>query len=119
MSEDDKLELMRTAWIHVLVSEKEGWGISNLEAAACGTPSVAADAPGLRESVVDGVTGLLVPPDDPDALAAAMRSLIEDPARRDAMGREARRFSERFTWDAAADAFEDVLNRVVGAATPR
>ncbi len=119
VSEDDKLELMRTAWIHVLVSEKEGWGISNLEAAACGTPSVAADAPGLRESVVDGVTGLLVPPDDPDALAAAMRSLIEDPARRDAMGREARRFSERFTWDAAADAFEDVLNRVVGAATPR
>lgn len=119
VSEDDKLELMRTAWMHVLVSEKEGWGISNLEAAACGTPSVAADAPGLRESVVDGVTGLLVPPNDADALAAAMRTLIEDPRRLEAMGREGRRFSEGFTWEASADAFEGVLNRVVGAGTPR
>jgi glycosyltransferase involved in cell wall biosynthesis len=117
--EADKLELMRTAWMHVLVSEKEGWGISNLEAAASGTPSVAADAPGLRESVVDGVTGLLVPPDDPDALAAAIRTLTEDAARREAMGVEARRFSEGFTWEAAADAFERVLSRVVGATTPR
>lgn len=119
VSEDDKLELMRTSWLHVLASEKEGWGISNLEAAACGTPSVASNAPGLRESVVDGTTGLLVAPDDADALAAAIRTLIEDPERREAMGREARRFAEGFTWDAAADAFEGVLNRVVGAGTPR
>lgn len=118
VSEEDKLGLMRTSWMHVLASEKEGWGISNLEAAACGTPSIAADAPGLRESVVDGTTGLLVPPDDADALAAAIRALIEDPERRDAMGRQARRFAERFTWDAAADAFEGVLGRVVEAGAP-
>jgi glycosyltransferase involved in cell wall biosynthesis len=119
VSEEDKLELMRTSWLHVLASEKEGWGISNLEAAACGTPSVAADAPGLRESVVDGRTGVLVAPDDADALAAGIRTLIDDRRLRETMGREARRFSERFTWDAAADAFEALLSRVVGARTPR
>ncbi|MEO6865686.1 MAG: glycosyltransferase family 4 protein, partial [Gemmatimonadaceae bacterium] len=54
ITEREKRELLRRSWATVLASPKEGWGISNLESAACGTPVIAADSPGIRESVVDG-----------------------------------------------------------------
>jgi glycosyltransferase involved in cell wall biosynthesis len=113
VTDEQKLELMRSSWLHVLTSPKEGWGITVVEAAACGTPSVASDAPGLRESVRDGETGLLVPHEDVDALAAAVRALVSDPERREAMGRRARAFAETLSWDATADALERSLQRVV------
>jgi glycosyltransferase involved in cell wall biosynthesis len=113
VSEAEKREAFRTAWVHVLTSPKEGWGIANLEAAACGTPCLASDSPGLRESVVDGETGLLVPHGDVPALAAAVRTLLGDGALRARMGRQARAFAERFSWDASADGVEQVLAQVV------
>ena len=61
ISEEDKRDLLRRAWANVYPSPKEGWGISNIEAAACGTPSLASDAPGLRESVVNDRSGYLIP----------------------------------------------------------
>ena len=61
VSQADKIALLREAWVHVLTSSKEGWGISVLEAAACGTATIASDVPGLRDSVVHGRTGWLVP----------------------------------------------------------
>jgi glycosyltransferase involved in cell wall biosynthesis len=116
VSESEKREALRTAWVHVLTSQKEGWGIANLEAAACGTPSVASDAPGLRESVVDRETGLLVPHGDVAALTDALRTLIGDPAMRERMGRQGRAFAQGFSWNAAADGVEEVLRQVVGGA---
>lgn len=112
VSEEEKRRLFRRAWVHVLTSPKEGWGISNLEAAACGTPTVASDAPGLRDSVVDGETGFLVPHGDVAALAARLRLLIEDAPARERMGRAARAFARRFTWERAADRTEAHLERV-------
>ena len=113
VSEERKLEILRRSWVHVLTSGKEGWGISNIEAAACGTPTVASDAPGLRESVVDGETGLLVPHGDVDALTSALASLLTDPESRASLGIGARRFAEQFTWEATALGVEHVLARVV------
>jgi glycosyltransferase involved in cell wall biosynthesis len=118
VSEERKLELLRRAWVHVLTSSKEGWGISNLEAAACGVPSVASDAPGLRESVQHGTTGLLVPHGDVDALVAALDTLLQSPELRERMGRAARAFAEGFSWDASADRAERFLNRVVARGGP-
>ncbi len=115
VSEEDKLELFRRSWVHVLTSPNEGWGIANIEAAACGTPTVASDAPGLRESVRDGETGLLVPHGDVLALASALRGLLGDRSRVDTLGREARRFAEGFSWDASALRMEELLRRVVAA----
>lgn len=103
VTESRKLELLRRSWLHVLTSPKEGWGISNLEAAACGTPTVASDSPGLRESVRDGETGRLVPHGDVDALTDTLEALLLDEDTRERMAVEARRFAERFSWDAAAD----------------
>jgi glycosyltransferase involved in cell wall biosynthesis len=116
--EEDKVSELRGAWIHGLTSVKEGWGISNLEAAACGTPSVASDAPGLRESVVHEETGLLVPHEDVGALADAIQRLVVDGQLRASMGNAARAFAERYSWDAAARSMERVLTRVVEASRP-
>ena len=113
VDDDEKLSLLRSAWVHVLTSSKEGWGISILEAGACGTPTVASDAPGLREAVVDGETGLLVPHGDVEALADAIATLLGDADRRRGMGRSARGFAHRYSWDASARAFEARLGRVV------
>ncbi len=113
VEEPRKLHALRQSWVHVLTSPKEGWGISNLEAAACATPSVASDAPGLRESVVHGRTGLLVPHGDVAALADALATLLEDHELRARMGRQARAHAEGFSWDASAAAVEAVLRRVV------
>ena len=118
VSEEEKLELFRRSWVHVLTSPKEGWGIANMEAAACGTPTVASDSPGLRESVVDGRTGLLVPHGDVGRLARAVASLLDDPGRLQAMGVEARAWAEGFSWDASADAMESLLARVVASRGP-
>jgi glycosyltransferase involved in cell wall biosynthesis len=114
LGEAEKRDVLRRAWVHVLTSPKEGWGISNLEAAACGTPSVASDSPGLRESVRDGETGILVPHGDVVALADALGSLLRDEELRSRMGRQARAFAESFSWDASADRVEALLRRVVG-----
>ena len=109
VTEDRKRELLRQSWGTVLASPKEGWGITNIEAAACGTPAVAADSPGLRESVVHGRTGLLVPYGDAAPLADALASLAADPARVAALGTGARAFAEGFSWDHAADLTEEHL----------
>jgi glycosyltransferase involved in cell wall biosynthesis len=102
ITEAGKRDLLRRSWATVLASPKEGWGISNLESAACGTPVIAADSPGIRESVVDGDTGFLVPGSDVAAYAAAMRGLLDSPELVTTLGANARRFAETFTWERAA-----------------
>ena len=103
VSETEKLALLRRAWALAFASPKEGWGITNLEAAACATPVVASDSPGLRESVRDGETGLLVPHGDVAAMSAAMARIASDRSLVDTFGAAGRRFAETFTWDRAAD----------------
>ena len=104
VTDDAKRELFRRSWVHVLTSPKEGWGITNLEAAACGTPTVASDSPGLRDSVVNDETGFLVPHGDVAALADRLQRLIEDPVLRQRLSTGARRFAERFSWERTAEA---------------
>ncbi len=118
VDDESKLELFRRSWVHVLASPKEGWGIANLEAAACGTPTVASDAPGLRESVVDGETGFLVPHGDVNALARRIELILRDPELRATLGRGGRRFAESYSWDASAEAMEGALRRVVASRRP-
>jgi glycosyltransferase involved in cell wall biosynthesis len=113
VSEAEKSALLRRAWIVSLTSPKEGWGITNLEAAACGTPVVASDSPGLRESVLDGRTGFLVKHGDVSALAGAFDRIIADPALVTRLGTAGRAFAESFTWESAADHTEAHLMAMV------
>src|SRR5205807_8060348 len=102
ISEPEKLALLRRAWGLVFASPKEGWGITNLEAAACATPVVASNSPGIRESVRDGRTGFLVPHGDAAAMGAAMRRIAESRDLVASLGAAARSFAEGFTWENAA-----------------
>jgi len=113
ISEAEKHLLLRRAWALVFASPKEGWGITNLEAAASGTPVVASNSPGIRESVRDGETGFLVPHGDVHAMAEAMGRLAADRALVSSLGARARCFAETFTWERAADETERHLQGVL------
>ncbi len=115
VSEQEKRQLLRRAWAVVFPSPKEGWGITNVEAAACGTPALASDSPGLRESVRDGVTGYLVPHADRDALADKLLLLAADRSLVERLGQAARTFAEGLSWDAAARATLTQIEQVIAA----
>jgi glycosyltransferase involved in cell wall biosynthesis len=83
-------ELLAGADVSVHLSDSEGFSNSVLEALACGLPVVASDATSHPEQIEDGVTGILVAPGDPAAVADALRNIALDRARRDAMARAAR-----------------------------
>jgi glycosyltransferase involved in cell wall biosynthesis len=106
VTDEQKLALLREAWALVFTSPKEGWGITNFEAAACATPVIASDSPGLRESVRDGETGFLVPHGDLPALMAAMARITSEPALLASLGAKGRIFAERFSWARAAEETE-------------
>lgn len=117
VSEERKIDLMRSAWANVFPSPKEGWGITVIEAAACGTPSLASDSPGLRDSVCHGETGFLVPHGDIDALAARMLELADSPPLMTRLGDRARRFAEGLTWERTALETEDHLKDIIRSST--
>jgi glycosyltransferase involved in cell wall biosynthesis len=106
ISETEKLALLRRAWALAFASPKEGWGITNLEAAACATPVVASNSPGIRESVRNGETGFLTPHGDAAAMGAAMRRLAQSPGLVASLGATARTFAQTFTWERAAEETE-------------
>jgi glycosyltransferase involved in cell wall biosynthesis len=113
VSEEEKRRRLRAAWAVVFSSPKEGWGISNVEAAACGTPALASDSPGLRETVRHGETGFLVPHGDVGALAERMVALARDPDLVARLGAAARAFAVPLTWDRAALATAAQLERLI------
>ncbi|HEY2897338.1 MAG TPA: glycosyltransferase family 4 protein [Gemmatimonadaceae bacterium] len=115
ISEPQKVALLRSAWVLAFTSPKEGWGITNLEAAACATPVVASCSPGLRESVRDGETGFLVPHGDLPALVGALQRIVSDPSLVASLGSAGRRFASQFTWERAAEQTEAHLERVIAA----
>lgn len=110
VSEEDKHALLGRSWLAVTPSIKEGWGLTIVEAAAHGTPSVAfRSAGGVREAIVDGRTGLLV--DDEFEFLKAVRRLLRDADRRAEMGAAAREYARLFTWDVSAAAFAGLVAR--------
>ena len=93
----------------------ETFGIALVEAQACGVPVVASNFGGFPEVVQDGITGLLVPPQDSAALAAALRALLADPKRRQAMGEAGRRWvSAQFHWQRVAERVLEAYRIVLG-----
>ena len=100
VSEDEKAELYSRAWVNLTASSAEGWCLTVMEAATCGTPSAALRIGGLPESIVDGETGLLA--DDGPGLTAAVERLVGDHGLRETMGRAAQERASRFTWERTA-----------------
>jgi glycosyltransferase involved in cell wall biosynthesis len=113
VSEDEKVALYRAARVFVNPSEKEGWGLTVMEANACGVPVVASDAPGLRDSVHHESTGFLVPYGDVSAWAAAILRVLEDDDCWNHLRAGAIAWAGEFSWDAIADQTEAMIGRVL------
>jgi glycosyltransferase involved in cell wall biosynthesis len=103
VSRQEMYERMARAHCLLVPSLREGWGLVITEANSVGTPAVGYDAPGIRDAIRPGRTGMLAPSGDPLALADAALSLIGDPEAYGSMCREARRWAECFNWDATAE----------------
>lgn len=110
ISDDALVDLYRRSWMVASSSVREGWGMTLTEAAACGTPAVATDIPGHRDSVIDGVSGILAA--SPAGLAAAMDTIISDQATRHALSKGAFEASKAYSWGSAAAEIFSVLNSV-------
>ncbi|MFL6062962.1 MAG: glycosyltransferase family 4 protein [Marmoricola sp.] len=109
VSDSTKFEELSEAWVHVLPSVKEGWGLSIVEAGHTGTPSVAyASAGGVTEAILDGVTGLLA--DDEADLSLRVAALLRDRGLREDLGHKARVRASEFTWHAAASTIAGALD---------
>ena len=116
---DEKLRILQSAHAAVNPSAKEGWGLTNVEANACGTVCVAADAPGLRDSVKDGVTGFLYPWGDVPAMAERIVRLFGDATLRRTMEVEALAWASSLTWERCGEETLALIERVVADARER
>lgn len=110
--EEEKVDLYRRSWVLATPSMNEGWGITIIEANACGTPAVAFRVPGLDESIAHGESGLLA--EDEDEFTGHLVKVLGDGSLRDKLSRGAVERSREFTWDETARRTLQVLEEVAG-----
>ena len=113
VSERVKAELLAKSWIMVQPSRFEGWGITVIEANACGTPVVAADVPGLRDSVHNPQNGILVPWGDVERMADGIYLLMTDKHLRSKLEKSSLDWAQHFSWDQSAERFMRVINQAL------
>ncbi len=112
VSESEKVEYLRRSHVAVYPSLKEGWGLTNIEANACGTAVVAANSPGLRDSVVDGETGFLYEYGNINELASKLEKVLLEDNIRVKLQDGGINWVKKFNWDDAASQFLDLLKSV-------
>jgi len=106
ISDTEKAHELQKAWLLVHGAAHEGWGLVLMEAAAAGIPSLAMDAPGVRDAVVDGQTGVLAHTED--AFVQAWIDLAFDVSRRQRLGADGRTRAREYSWERTVDVFLDV-----------
>lgn len=116
---DEKVRLYQSAWVFVHPSSKEGWGNTVIESNACGTPTVAYSVPGLRDSIRNEETGMLVPYGDIEGLAQALSRILSDAQLREQLSQNSLKWASNFTWDRAAQVLEGVLENALNGKSPR
>ena len=102
VSEEEKIRILQRLWCCVTTSSKEGWGLTVIEANACGTPVVASRVEGLRDAVKDGETGLLFEYGDVPTLSGKILDVLTDARLRERLTHNAIAWAARFDWDTAA-----------------
>jgi glycosyltransferase involved in cell wall biosynthesis len=112
IGDETKHHVLQQAWVHVLPSRKEGWGLAVIEAAQHAVPTIGyRSSGGLADSIIDGVTGVLV--DNHADLLSRLEQLLTDPVLRDQLGVKAQARSAEFSWRTSAEAMRSVLESVV------
>ena len=113
LSHAEVVSMLADLDVFVMPSRREAWGVAAAEASASGLPVIATRVGGIPEIVVDGETGILVPPDDADALALALARVIADPGLRARLGVAGRRLVvAEYRWDECVDRMEAVYAEV-------
>lgn len=112
---EEQVNVYRQAQVVVNPSAKEGWGLTVIEANACGTPVVAADVQGLKDSVIDNKTGFLYPHSDTHAMARRIVEVLKDEKLRSRLSKESLEWAKEFTWQKAAEKVEIIMERVLSA----
>ncbi|MEM3389899.1 MAG: glycosyltransferase family 4 protein [Thermoproteota archaeon] len=111
VTNQERRELIKRSWVIVNPSVREGWGLNVVEANALGTPCVAYDVPGLRDSVKDGETGLLAENGNVNDLAEKLIVFLEDADLRGKLSRSALEYAKQFSWDRTTKEFMKVVER--------
>jgi glycosyltransferase involved in cell wall biosynthesis len=113
VSKESKIERFRKSWCTVYPSLKEGWGLTNIEANACGTPALASRVPGLKDSVADGKSGLLFEYGDIEGIASQILKIFTDDELRTRLSKGAREWAARFNWDDSACKMIELIGKTV------
>jgi len=109
--ERKKIELLQRMWFKVTTSSKEGWGLTVLEANACGTPVIASNVPGLRDAVKDNETGLFYTYGDVNDLSLKLITLLTDHQLRARLTKGALEWAKLFDWEIAAKKTIELLEK--------
>ena len=112
VSEERKFEFMRKAHVIVVPSIKEGWGIPVIEAAACGTPAIGTDTTGLKDSIINGKTGFLVPYGEPEILARKIVEILKNDDLRHMLSKNAVKWARNFGWNKGLRKFEMIVTAI-------
>jgi glycosyltransferase involved in cell wall biosynthesis len=112
--EQKKIELLQRMWFKVTTSSKEGWGLTVLEANACGTPVIASNVQGLRDAVKDNETGLLYTYGDVNDLSSKILTLLTSHQLRDRLTKGAIEWAKLFDWEIAAKQTIELLEKRLG-----
>ncbi len=115
VSEEEKVEILNKSWVVVNPSVKEGWGLTVIEANACGTPVIAANSPGLKDSVKDGETGILYPYGNVSKLAEIIIDVLRNKDLREKLSRNAIEWAKAFDCDANTQKLLNFLQAVATA----
>jgi glycosyltransferase involved in cell wall biosynthesis len=113
VDEEEKVRRLQQAWVAVYPSLKEGWGLTNIEANACGTPVVASNVPGLKDSVVPGRTGLLYEYGDLPKLSECLVKILSDGELRERLTQGGLAWAKEFSWDTAAEKTLELMEMAV------
>jgi len=108
------VETLNRAHLFLNASPKEGWGLTVVEANACGMPVIASNRPGLKDSVRDGETGLLVEYGDPGAFAEKALELLSDDGRWQRMSEAGVKWAKSLTWERTAAEMEQIFLKEIG-----
>ncbi len=111
VSDVEKVRLLQQAWVLVSTSMVEGWGLSVLEANACGTPAVVFDVPGLRDAVLNDQTGITVADGNVESLSQKISLVLSDTSLRERLRKGALMWARRFNWDDSARSMLKILEK--------
>jgi len=119
VDQSEKVRRLQKAWVAVYPSLKEGWGLTNIEANACGTPVIASHVPGLKDSVVHGKTGLLFEYGDVQKLSDYLVKILSQANYREELTRGGLTWAKNFSWDDAAEKTYALIESIVQAGIRR